>query len=495
MNGRVSACRLGGLLAVILLVACQQPSAEGTTLAPEPSTDLVGNVGGETSRVEAAEEVPGPSEGIDGDEDKPPEADAAPRADRLSDPIPAAPQMTATERVGYAFYVAQLAMVDTLLVESQRAVVPTVVEGTSLRVIFGSNIFGELQDCGCRRNPMGGLARRSALVAGELSETSSPIFHLDTGNALVRDPFPGEERVESYRLGAEAILQAYGEMQIDAMAVGVLDIAFGGAELAEWSRLWGVPLVSANWSLPDGPLASGRMAIERSGVTLGVAAVSALQGPTNTFFHDVGVTVREASLVGRSIEGLRADGVDAVVLMVTGGVEQASTVLAELAPRGTLPDIVLVSGSRQLMQEPLWVQGVPIVEAPDRGRQLGVLDLTMVDGALQFARPVAASTQRLLDLRTTLHARQQTTQRLAAAVASDAPENRVRTLQTILSRQIGQLGTLSGPIQSDTDNAGAMNQLSFSLAPVALTLDEERDVAAIVERAVARGWTPPHGAH
>ena len=363
---------------------------------------------------------------------------------------------------------------------------------SSLRLIFASNVGGELTDCGCLRNPLGGLARRARLVQ-DWSDEGLPVIHVDTGNALVRDALvPSEQTRAAYELGAEKMLEAFGAMGLTALAVGVNDAAIGGQRLMELASTHDVPLLSANWFVGTAPIGQTRLLVERDGRSYGFTAAGPSTGPTSDYFVSTGVSARSDLLVGPEIAALREAGASFVTLIVTGGVDQASTLL-EALDAGSLPDLVLVSGSRRTMREPVWVRGIPMAEASDRGRNLVALDLGLDGPSTGFAREAGAAGERIRQVRTAVQVAETTESRLRTALASGAPEARIRTFETLLRRQYRQLAQQMLALSTtDTGDPSARWTLLLHLNGVPLTVPEDPAVAAIVASAVSAGWTPPH---
>jgi 2',3'-cyclic-nucleotide 2'-phosphodiesterase (5'-nucleotidase family) len=52
-------------------------------------------------------------------------------------------------------------------------------------LLYNGSVHAELHDCGCKSKPLGGLARRAALI--EAVETADDVLLVDAGN-LLGDP-------------------------------------------------------------------------------------------------------------------------------------------------------------------------------------------------------------------------------------------------------------------------------------------------------------------
>jgi 5'-nucleotidase len=107
-----------------------------------------------------------------------------------------------------------------------------------LTILFNGNVQGELKDCGCKSKPLGGLARRAALIASIRAQRPHSIL-LDAGNLLAR---PGRGAVEQSQLVAELTAQ----MGYEVLGVGALDLANGLGTLKQVRAASGLRFVSAN---------------------------------------------------------------------------------------------------------------------------------------------------------------------------------------------------------------------------------------------------------
>jgi 2',3'-cyclic-nucleotide 2'-phosphodiesterase (5'-nucleotidase family) len=91
---------------------------------------------------------------------------------------------------------------------------------------------------------LGGLSKKAFQIEKISTEQHKPHLFVDSGNLLFKQaqipPGPSQEQ-----LNAEGIIKAYTAMQVDAVAVGPLDLAAGLA-LLQTSQKQGFPWLSAN---------------------------------------------------------------------------------------------------------------------------------------------------------------------------------------------------------------------------------------------------------
>lgn len=411
-------------------------------------------------------------------------------------PLRATSFLGADDRVAHAVYRARVIGVNHAL----HRVAPThggsasTGEGAkAFSIALASNVQGNLIECACRRGPIGGLARRATVLDRWRASRDEPLFVIDAGNALVSDPVPAT--LESNEgLAAAALVEIYGMLSLDALAVGPRDVAFGAEALAGWSETHALPLVSANWRAGGAALGEPWRIVERGGVRLGITSVAPDDAATSDFFLRTGVQALPPEGAFTAVRALRGADVDVVVLVVTGGMSLAERALRAAPDPALRPDIVLVSGSRRLMQAPTFVSGVPVVEASDRGRHLVRLDVTWDPTDPGFVDPDEDVAGRLREYRTLLHTVETSRERLRND--PDAPERRQRVYRSLLRRQTRQLShwmevLAATGIPSDRPSSA----ISLHLETVELTIPEREDVRARVEAARAAGWAPEEHHH
>jgi len=150
------------------------------------------------------------------------------------------------------------AIVAALLCACTRERAPATIE-----VRWSADTRAELEACGCRSRPLGGIARR-ATIFGAAGEA---VLRLDAGNFAA-----GQEDYEV--LALDAMLAAYRAMGYDALNLARGETAFG----ARGIRLIGeaAPLISANVEYADGASVAPPFRIfERGGARIAVIGLAA----------------------------------------------------------------------------------------------------------------------------------------------------------------------------------------------------------------------------
>ncbi len=109
-----------------------------------------------------------------------------------------------------------------------------------LDILFTGDVIGYLEDCGCKMNPAGGLARRAwVLKQLQANYPSTPVVLLDSGNFSDNPTETGDERTE-------ALLQAMKRLGYRAVNVGERDLEMGYEDFKK--RIEGLPIafISSN---------------------------------------------------------------------------------------------------------------------------------------------------------------------------------------------------------------------------------------------------------
>jgi hypothetical protein len=295
---------------------------------------------------------------------------------------------------------------DAAVANAKRATTPP--SGEDVRratIVFSSNNRGEREDCGCKRNPLGGLARRGTLIDlaieggedaksrwGRLGEAPAPrLLYVDAGDMLFKDANVlqrPEARVAVEAAEAAAVIEGMNALGPDAVAVGAYDLAAG------WSRFDALragatfPFVSANLRVGgEAPLPS-HVVVERDGVKVALIGLTAPRGATQGYSEKVGVSV--ADPIASYREAVAAAGeVDLVVLLSNAGVVGSQELIEGIRAADLRLDAVVASGTGAQTTRPKWTSGVPVVEPNARGKYVGRVDVWLKgEGAPTYANDV-----------------------------------------------------------------------------------------------------------
>jgi 2',3'-cyclic-nucleotide 2'-phosphodiesterase (5'-nucleotidase family) len=371
--------------------------------------------------------------------------------------------------------------------------------GTALRLLGGFNIHAELEDCGCRSHPLGGLARRATLADQGRQGAPGAFVHLDAGNALLNrielpdaHPVAMRNRVEET---ARAILQTYGMMDVAAMAVGPQDLILGATWLQQEAQAAGLPLVATNLRSRAGsgrPFASHHV-VEASGVRVGVLSVMSPSGQIQPLLAASGLQADDPVAAAASeVRLLRAElpPVDLVLLIETHGAEHVESLLSGLRGEDALPDMLWVSGSGRMQGSPAYVHDVPWVEGGSRGKQLVQLDLTLRSRPARFRAPSDPQSMALAQMRSSLVGIRSTLRALTRWEGDPSRTQAIEGYQRMLGEHYRawqqaslQLARGRGEARGTAGETGPVSSVASQVLPVELEIVERDDIRVRVNAA------------
>jgi cytochrome c554/c'-like protein len=188
----------------------------------------------------------------------------------------------------------------------------------TLRVLFTGKTEGYLENCGCKVNQAGGVARRASEVE-KIRRGDPGTLLLDAGSFLA-----GAERLrETDFLSREEqglYLRTLDWMRYDAAALGVNEVAFGLDSLRNLSAGARIPFLLANVRRKGAPVAPPWRILTAGGLKIAVTAILEPPDPEGA-------------------EGRFEDAADA--LEIADPVESLAAILPELKQRS---DLVVVIG-------------------------------------------------------------------------------------------------------------------------------------------------------
>jgi len=245
-------------------------------------------------------------------------------------------------------------------------------EGRSpLRLVFASNVMGEVEPCGCAVGPKGGLDRRLTFLETQVIPHAKewPFVIADAGNSILSTPRVDEARATSYREVARLLLKAHKDMGVSVQNVGFLDLGFGVDFLKQASKENGLPFISASWTDEKGtlifaPTHTVKVSEQVSVTFIGLSA--GLEGAN----PELKLKVRDAAASLKEALASIPESEQVVVLSDLGQPKDE-----ELAKTFSSRSMIFV-GSRDLggVSLPKQVGESLIVQAQFRGQQWGLVD-------------------------------------------------------------------------------------------------------------------------
>jgi cytochrome c554/c'-like protein len=130
---------------------------------------------------------------------------------------------------------------------------------SGLTIMYTGNTDGYLENCGCKANESGGIARR-ATVIDSVRGVDRDALLLDAGSAFDR-PKPFESPNALARMEQGFYLQMMDEMGYDAAVIGVGELAHGGLYFRELTQHVRTPFLGANIHSQDASFGRQRVKV------------------------------------------------------------------------------------------------------------------------------------------------------------------------------------------------------------------------------------------
>lgn len=344
-------------------------------------------------------------------------------------------------------------------------------------VFFAGNAMGELIDCGCRANPLGGLARRV-----RWTKEHNVGAHLDAGGSLVADPSnPGADAALT-RERADIYLRALAQAPQRALNVAPAELAIGPKLLQELAKSRGVPLLASNTSREDGqPTGFERVLVrEMGGLKVALLGLSSNRRRIKGLYSKNGLKLRDPVMAARELaRGVRPQ-VDLIIALSWLTIEEIDDVA------DAVPEIDFLIGCRDtdLLQRAEFMGRGYRLDSYHKGKWLGRLTLRAgeVPGDKRWYDPKLmdlidgriGSLGRQIDYYAKKHKEED-----AAGGPKDADNRRFERERAVGLRAI-LMRTQQERKRLTTAPAGA-NTFEVKLEPVRTSLPEDEQVVQWVE--------------
>jgi hypothetical protein len=237
-------------------------------------------------------------------------------------------------------------------------------------LVHSNDLLGDLEPCGCRTNPLGGLARKANLLS-HLEDTS--LLQLDAGDLLFSANSVPELLKDQAELQARYLLKTLDGLHHDAVVPGEKDFALGFKTFEKLRKGTKIRFLAANLVMRKG----GRAAFEKSalferkeknGKTIKIAVVGIVG--TDLSLPSELKALPAIATAKREVAALRKKA-DLVVLLTHVGLEEDR----RLASQVPGVDIIIGGHTQSFLQEPQTVGKTIIYQSSFRNQYLGVLPL------------------------------------------------------------------------------------------------------------------------
>jgi len=245
-----------------------------------------------------------------------------------------------------------------------------------LTIIHTNDVHGSIWE----EEPEMGYAHMAAKVK-EIRETNKNVLLLDAGDA-----FQGSSAASLSR--GESIVKIMKTMGYDAMVAGNHDFAYGWQRLYELSEMADFPVLSANVRRQDGgKLLEASTIKELEGVRIGILGLTTLETLQKThpwnveglIFDDPIQTAREM------VEDLQ-DECDLIIALVHLPLMDTEDSCTRLAEEVDGIDLIVSGHSHAALEKGIEVKDTLIVQAGEKGENLGVVNVLLKNGTPEVVR-------------------------------------------------------------------------------------------------------------
>jgi 5'-nucleotidase len=249
-------------------------------------------------------------------------------------------------------------------------------DAADLTMLYNASVRAELHDCGCKKLPLGGLARRAALIK-DIASDGRELLLIDAGN-LMGDPTQDTFAQSVFVAGQTAA------MGYSVIGVGPFEFGNGIEAVSSVAAASGLEFVSANL-IVDGeyPFAPWKV-VERGGVRFGLISVvdpGYDRAPWNE--RENGMLIEDPALaLQRELPRLHKN-CDVVVLLSNMETSAGTLDLLRQLESGLKVDIVVEGSVSRQYEQPAKLGESLILAANARGKYLGQLDMVIDGGSIQ----------------------------------------------------------------------------------------------------------------
>jgi 2',3'-cyclic-nucleotide 2'-phosphodiesterase (5'-nucleotidase family) len=203
------------------------------------------------------------------------------------------------------------------------------------------------------------------------------------GNVLLLDAgdtFHGQTIVNLNE--GEAIVDIMNEMGYDAMTLGNHDFNFGQERIKELEEMANFPIVAANL---DPALVEPYVIKEINGMKIGIFGLATPETEYKTHPKNVeGLTFRSPSEVAQEMVDELEGQTDMIIALAHLGISEGSEYTSRrVAENVSGIDVIIDGHSHSALEEGLMVNGTLIGQAGEYDKNLGVVEVEMVEGNVE----------------------------------------------------------------------------------------------------------------
>ena len=244
---------------------------------------------------------------------------------------------------------------------------------------------------------IGGFSRISSIIKNETAGFDGVTLVLDAGDFLMGTLFQGIEPATGFEL------RLMKTMGYDVVCIGNHEFDLGPDKLAEivgsGARLGSIPPVLLSNAVfdendpaddaleklyTDGVI-SRKYILQKGGLKIGFFSLMGKVADDNAAFAPPVTFSKQVKAAKKMVKDLEAEKCDLIICLSHSGVDKDKNGSwagedAELASKVSGIDVIISGHTHTRLNQPLLVNGIPVVQAGEYGQFVGKLDLTLSNG-------------------------------------------------------------------------------------------------------------------
>ncbi len=234
------------------------------------------------------------------------------------------------------------------------------------RILYSSNINGEIAPCGCRSNPLGGVHRRLNWLNSLSKEIES--LSLDSGDTFLPTANPPEYLLPQYIVQAKNLVTAYNTLGVQFFTPGEIDLSAGLNTFQSIVKNANFKIINSNIVFKNSedlvfqPYAIQIIANKKVGIF-------GLFNPEFNLPPELSA-VPLVETAEKIVSKLKSQNVNYIILLSHSGTLQDEL----LAQKVSGIDFIFSSHSMNFLTNPIRINQTNIFEASLRGEHIGIYD-------------------------------------------------------------------------------------------------------------------------
>ena len=241
-------------------------------------------------------------------------------------------------------------------------------------IVYSNDVLGEVEPCGCRIDPMGGIVRRAGLLKSLTAEKKGPFLQIDGGNFLFESKDFPESLLVSRKMQAKALVKAHEKMGLEATVPGDKDFALGLEVYQELVGKSKIKVLAANLLADGKAIFPGSAIFEKKGADGKVVRIGVIGLVGEAIPYPAPLTAEPRLPAFEREKAALAGKTDLLVVISHSGMEPD----LEFAKKVKGVALIVGGHSQSFTQEPVVENGIAIVQSSYRNQYIGVVPVETI---------------------------------------------------------------------------------------------------------------------